>query len=486
MDGKDTGDYPLLATDFVQVLQMRAAAHGADAAFTILSEDGRVADAIDYAGLDRRASAVAALVRQHCAPGDRVLLLLPTGIDYVAAFFGVLNAGAIAVPLFLPANRRHLDRLHGIAQDCKPTLALGEAQAEALSPVAKQALDELAVSGVPWVSLDGDALGSGDAGPASSASAVGGDGPVLLQYTSGSTGVAKGVMVTHDNLMHNAQATFLAGRGRRSDVSVSWLPLFHDMGLMLGVLQPVFGGMHAVLMQPASFLRRPYRWLRAISDFRATISTAPNFAFDQCVDNVTDAELSTLDLSAWRRAGVSAEPIRANTLRRFSARFQAAGFRAANFAPSYGLAESTLVVTMPKLESPLHVLRASRDTLAQDARLVASADDDAYELVGCGEPVGQLSVAIVNPETCRALPEGAVGEIWVHGPSVAQGYWNQQEATQERFCASLADADRQPWMRTGDLGALVGGELMVNGRIDDLMQIRGRSVFPQDVERAAA
>jgi acyl-CoA synthetase (AMP-forming)/AMP-acid ligase II len=299
----------------------------------------------------------------------------------------------------------------------------------------------------------------------------------FLQYTSGSTATPKGVMVSHGNLLHNEAIIQQAFAQTSESVIVSWLPLYHDMGLIGNVLQPLYVGAHSVLMSPVAFLQSPFRWLKAISHYRATTSGGPNFAYDLCVRKITEEQKAGLDLSSWQLAFNGAEPIRAETLDRFAKAFASCGFRREAFFPCYGLAEATLFVAGKTQSNAPAVIKHFETAALSNNRVIEATDEsqDRLSLVGCGGPGMGQTILIVNPETARVCPPGDVGEIWVSGASVAGGYWNQPEATERTFHASLAESSAGPFLRTGDLGFLQAGELFVTGRLKDLIIIRGRN-----------
>ncbi|MGH3877996.1 MAG: amino acid adenylation domain-containing protein [Actinophytocola sp.] len=437
------------------LVRRRAEARASGRAFVFLEEHET---AVTFAELDSAARRVAAAVSAHGGTGRPVLLLFPPGRAFVEAFLGCLYAGAIAVPAYPPDPARldrTLPRLRALAADCGATLALTVAGlAEALPAVAELAdLTWLATDNVPD-------------DPAWSPPELPADAPALLQYTSGSTGRPKGVLLSHANLLHNAESVRLGFGTTPESVGVSWLPPYHDMGLIGGILQPLYAGMPLVLMSPLTFLARPMIWLETVSRYGATVSGGPNFAFELCVRRSTPAQRAELDLSRWSVAFCGAEPVRAATLDRFAEAFAPAGFRRSAFYPCYGLAESTLIVTGGAASAP-----------------PVTVERDGVTHVGCGSALGDQTVAVVDPGTRAALPAGSEGEIWVSGPSVAAGYWNQPAETAEVFHARRAgDPDRR-YLRTGDLGFLdPSGELMVTGRVKDLIIVRGRNLHPQDLE----
>jgi acyl-CoA synthetase (AMP-forming)/AMP-acid ligase II/7-keto-8-aminopelargonate synthetase-like enzyme/acyl carrier protein len=312
---------------------------------------------------------------------------------------------------------------------------------------------------------------------------VAGDTLAFLQYTSGSTAAPKGVMVTHANLLHNLALLYhYFGHGPDSQM-VSWLPPYHDMGLIVGVLQPLYGGFPAALMPPVSFLQRPLGWLHAISRLRADSAGAPNFAYDLCARKATPEDLADLDLSGWTLAFNGAEPVHKETLERFAAVFAPCGFRPEALYPAYGLAEATVFASGGSKPAPPVVLSVEKAALGRGEVIAAPAGNDARALVGCGRALKDQRIVVVDPESLLRCPDDRVGEIWMSGPSVAQGYWERPEQTDGTFRAYLADTGEGPFLRTGDLGFLHHGELFVTGRLKDIIVIRGLNHYPQDIEK---
>ena len=438
-----------------EALRLQAALRPGRRAFVFLADGEEESDRLTYRALDRRARAVAALLQRHGATGERVLLLFPPGLDFVAAFFGCLYAGAVAVPA-QPPHERSLSRLRAIVRDSGPRCVLAAAD----DRLRRTAAGVPELEGVRWLTVDG-----ARSGEASWRDPGMGEGDLaFLQYTSGSTADPKGVMVTHGNLLANARSIAQAVGLSERDVLLSWLPLYHDMGLIGIVIQTVLLGARCVLMSPAAFLQRPMRWPRAVARYGATLSGGPDFAWDLCARKTTPEERAGLDLRRWRVAFNGAEPVRAETLDRFAQAFAPAGFRAAALCPCYGLAEATLLVSVA---SP------------------GEAPSVREKLAGSGAVAPGTEVAIVHPRTRRRVEPGRVGEIWVAGPQVAAGYWGRPRETARTFRARLTGEARGGWLRTGDLGFLVGDELFVTGRIKDLIVLRGRNLYPQDVERTA-
>ena len=422
--------------------------------------------ALTYRELERRARAVAAWLQARTAPGDRVVLLLPSGLDYVAAFYGCLFAGVIAVPAYPPESMRpqHLQRLRVIVEDCTPRLILAE-------PALREAIGQ--AFGPVFFGLTAPPAGLEDEWRRP---AIATDDIAFLQYTSGSTSAPKGVQVSHGNLVANERLIRRGMGFTTDDTMVSWLPLYHDMGLIGGLLQPIFSGFPCVLMSTRSFLERPVRWLEAISRHRGTISGAPDFAYRLCVERVAEAAIAGLDLSCWDLAFSGAEPIRPDTLDGFATRFAPAGFRTRSFYGCYGLAEATLLVTGGRRGEG--AARQACDATALAGHHFRPGDGPVLASSGCCLP--EHEVRIVDPEHLAPLAEGRIGEIWIAGPSVAQGYWRKPEAT----AATFVPAEGRIWLRTGDLGALHEGRVYVTGRIKDMLIVRGQNVYPQDLERA--
>ncbi|MFG6175959.1 amino acid adenylation domain-containing protein [Halomonas sp. THAF12] len=424
----------------------------------------------DYATLDRRVRALASELQGRFSTGERALLLLDNDEHYVVAFFACLYAGLIAVPVFPPesAKPQHLARLRAIAAD-------------------SQAACVLTSSAILGVIADGEAFGDTalmavDAVDETSAEHwtpywPGEHDIAFLQYTSGSTATPKGVMVSHANLMANERAIEAGFSIEDDDVFVSWLPLYHDMGLIGGLLQPIHRGIPVVLMSPAFFLQRPFRWLEAISRHRGTVSGGPDFAYRLCLERVRDGQLAELDLSSWRVAFSGAEPVRHDTLSAFLERFAPAGFAAEAASPCYGLAEATLLVSCNLRDSGVVARGFEASSLAKGEARPAG---DGKVLVGCGQAAFGHRIEIVDPQTQAVLPGGRVGDIWVSGPSVARGYWQRDEES----AATFVERDGRRWLRTGDLGFLHDGQLYIAGRIKDVIILRGHNLYPQDIEAA--
>lgn len=451
-------------------------------AYTYLA-DGEMEKAVwTYGELDRQARAIGAWLQSLDAEGGRALLLYPPGLDFIAAFFGCLYSNVVAVPAYPPHPARPnltLPRLRSIVADSQATVVLTTATIlNRVEPLFAEGADLLtlkwlATDNIPSLDLANEWRETGSTG----------ETLAFLQYTSGSTSNPKGVMVSHRNLLRNSAYISYGFEHTSDSVAVTWLPAYHDMGLIDGIIQPLYSGFPCFLMPPVAFLQRPLRWLQAISKHRATHSGGPNFAYDLCVRKVTAEQRASLDLSNWSVAYNGAEPVRRETMEKFAEAFEPCGFRWSSFYPAYGLAEATLKVSGGR-RATLPVTCAAQAEALEQNRVVAAAADDANvrQLVGSGSAGFETGVIIVNPSTLTRCAPDEVGEIWVSGPGVAQGYWNQPELSEQTFRARLSDTGEGPFLRTGDLGFLRDGELFINGRLKDLIIIGGRNHYPQDVE----
>ena len=459
----------------IDVLRVQAAARGDDVLYRFLDDGERAGSSMTFASVDRRARQIGAALQRRFAPASRLLLVVPPGPDVIGGFFGALCGGMVPVPVYPPQERAAVAAVGKIAADA----AVGGVL------TSRALLDQMAAAGLPFggafdaVVLD-DLTGDPDAW---SDPRAGGDDLAFLQYTSGSTGDPKGVMVAHGGLLTTIDDIDRAFHHDRDSVLVSWLPTYHDMGLIYGVLLPLRMGFSCYLMPPAAFLRRPIRWLRAMSAYGGTHSASPNFGYDLCVRKTTPEERASLDLSRWRVASNGAEPIREATMLDFAEAFAGAGFRFDAFTPSYGLAEATLKVATARAESPPVVIGVDARAL-EERRVVDDGSGQVRRLVGCGHSDIGAEIRIVDPATAELCPPGTVGEIWVKSRSVAKGYWRRPEQTRQTFQATTADG-RGPFLRTGDLGFVADGELFVTGRVKDLIVLRGRNYYPHDVEYAA-
>ncbi|MBW4677354.1 MAG: amino acid adenylation domain-containing protein [Desmonostoc geniculatum HA4340-LM1] len=479
--GNQLLELPIDFSNFGEILRFRANEQPKQNAYSFLLESEVEEAHLTYQELDCQARTIAALLQSCGVSGERALLLYPPGLEYIAAFFGCLYAGVVAVPAYPPRLNRPIPRLEAIVADAQATVVL--TTTKILTQIEHQWLQTPNLKSMQWLATDNIPTGLEDSWQEIASTS---DTLAFLQYTSGSTGTPKGVMVSHGNLLHNQRIIQQAMGHSSKTIFVGWLPLFHDMGLIGNMLQPMYLGIPCILMSPVAFLQRPLRWLQAISRYKATTSGGPNFAYDLCVSKITPEQRATLDLSSWEVAFNGAEPVRAQTLERFAATFASCGFRREAFYPCYGMAETTLIVS-GGLKTASPILQPFQQIALAQNQVVPTVEDGVGEktLVSCGQPLQDMQIVIAHPDTLTRCSSNEVGEIWVAGSSVAQGYWNQTEQTQQTFRAYLKDTGDGPFLRTGDLGFLYQGELFITGRLKDLIIIRGRNHYPQDIEKTA-
>ena len=477
---KDLPDPIVEFCTLVEILRWRALQQPEQRTYIYLVDGEAEGDDLTYAALDCQARSIGALLQSYRASGERALMLYPAGLEFIAAFFGCLYAGVIAVPLPPPnpaQPQRSLPRLRAIINDAQPSVVL---TTSAILSNAKGLFTQAPeLQKMRWLATDKvtGSLAQEWRDPALTCNTL-----ALLQYTSGSTAEPKGVMISHGNLLHNSAYIDRLFALIPDSVTVTWLPTYHDMGLTNGIIQPVYKGGPCYLMPPVSFLMRPIRWLKAISRYKATISGGPNFAYELCNRRITPEQRETLDLSSWDVAYNGAEPVRAETMKRFAATFASCGFRPSAFHPCYGLAEATLLVSGGSLRDEMFCT-IQVAAFEQDRVVEACAQhQNVRTLVASGHPLQDTKIVIVNPELSTACAPDEVGEIWVSGPSVTQGYWNRPEDTERACGAYLRDTGEGPFLRTQDLGFMKDGELFVTGRLKDLIIISGRKLYPQDIE----
>jgi acyl-CoA synthetase (AMP-forming)/AMP-acid ligase II len=476
---------PESCAHLVELLHRRAAEQPGKRAVTFLQDDAELAH-LSYRELDCQARAIAATLQGRCAIGGRALLLYPQGLEFVSAFFGCLYAGIVAIPAPLPDPirlKRTLPRLQSLVDDAQASLVLTDlrnstaiAESRALSSVELVATDRF---------TDGDT--GAELAARWESPAIDGDTLAYLQYTSGSTSAPKGVMVSHGNLMRHCAHIRQAWDYRPDSIAATWLPYFHDFGLVDGLIQPLFTGASTFAMSPVAFYMRPARWLRMISRYAVTHSQGPNFAFEHCVDKVKPEQCVGLDLSSWRTASNGSEPVAMETIDRFVAAFEPYGFRRAALYPAYGLAEATLLVATKRHGSLPAACDCVAEALLKHRVVEASPEQSGQKVravVSCGAPIGDTNVVIVNPDSLIPCAPSEVGEICVSGPGVALGYWRRSEETADTF-RCYVDGNG-PFLRTGDMGFMSNGELYVTGRIKDVIIIRGRNHYPQDIELTVA
>lgn len=474
-------DSELKISSLVELLQWRGEREPARVAYRFLADGEREEFTLTCGDLFRRARAVATRLQNLEAEGERALLLYPAGVDYVAAFFGCLLAGVIAVPAYPPRLNRNAARLEMMAVDAGASIAL--TTTPHLSRLESNMEQTPGFKSLRLLATEtmADELADDWQEPQVNEQSL-----AYLQYTSGSTAEPKGVMVTHANVLHNSTYIHRGFAHTPESISLTWLPHFHDMGLLDGIIQPLYGGFTGILMSPTAFLQRPARWLEAITHHRVTHSGGPNFAYDFCVRRISDEALETLDLNSWSLAYNGAEPVREETLRRFADKFAACSFRPTAFYPAYGLAEATLKVSGGNRGDGAITCTVKTDALEKNLVVEASTHDEhARTLVSSGQATFETEVLIVNPETLVPCEPNEVGEIWASGPGIAAGYWNRPDETERTFQARLSGSSSgSTYLRTGDLGFIRRGALYITGRLKDLIIIRGRNLYPQDIEAA--
>ena len=480
--------------DLWRALEEQASRRGDRVAFSYLrfgtpttdGRDNQTVESITYRQLRDWAVAYAAMLEALPRPPGAVLLLHASGLDFVAALMGSMRAGIPAVPAPPPRKpyARTVPRLAAIVEDAGISVvtATPSVQAEQICRLSPR------LSDATWLDAGRrpEPLPHGRDARASDAAPIAPHTTAYLQYTSGSTASPKGVQVTHANVLEQVAALDERFRHDADSTMVSWLSVFHDMGLVYGVLAPLVLGFHSVLMLPEDFAARPIRWLRAVTDYRGTHSILPNFGFDLCVRKVPEARRVGLDLSSLRVAADASEPVRAETVRAFGRAYRPYGLAPNAHKPAYGLAEATLIVTGGKPDARPGWLPVDRKSLG-NGRYAATGDGaDVWEVISCGPPMPGFDVRIVDPDSGKEAPERTEGEVWVAGPCVAAGYHRRPEATAETFQGRMADDElKRDYLRTGDLGFLEHGELYVTGRRKDIIIVRGENYYPQDIEQVA-
>lgn len=442
-------------------------------AYIFLSEKLLMEKELTFAQLRAEARQFAGRLAERTRRGDRALLIFPAGLDFIVAFFGCLYAGVVAVPLCPPNKKRSQRTLQGIIDDCSPRLII------TLKALSSSLKDQDHRESLSWLEVDDKEGGQSSSLP---------DYPVVdaehlafIQYTSGSTSTPKGVMVSHANIVANqAMIRDAFGHDEASTV-VGWVPHYHDQGLIGNIFQPMFVGATSILMSPVTFMRWPLRWLQAISIYQAHTSGGPNFAFGACIKALEREPDIELNLSTWQVAFNGAEPIRIDTMSEFQAAFKRYGFSREAVYPCYGLAECTLQASGGVKGSGLITLTVDRQAL-RDGKILLTDAASCQALVSSGKALPGTNIKIVDPVTRIARPPLEIGEIWIAGPHVAGGYWNQETITADAFANRLSGDIQPPYLRTGDLGFIHQGELYVTGRIKDMVIIRGRNYYPHDIE----
>jgi acyl-CoA synthetase (AMP-forming)/AMP-acid ligase II/acyl carrier protein len=470
---------------FVETLQYRSEHQKDKIVYRFLVDGEEKEEKLTYGELDQKAKAIAAMLQEKFAPGDRALLLYPPGLEFISGFFGCLYAGIIAVPVYPPNPsdmEKSMNKLKGIISDSKPKIAL--TNKDIILKLKLLSVRYWALRKMKWIASDNIKENLSEKWQLPDITK---DNLAFLQYTSGSTGNPKGVMVSHGNLMHNNEIIKQAFEHTEESSGVSWLPVYHDMGLIGKVLQPAYAGGSCTLMSPIAFLKKPLRWLKAVSKYKPDTSGGPNFAYELCTQKITPEQIKELDLSSWNLAFNGAEPIHIETFKKFAEYFKPCGFKKNSFYPCYGLAEATLAVSGGIKKDEPTVLYVDKLALSQNKAVFCDPEDKnaiqkAQSIVSCGKAWLDQKILIVEPETLKECRQCNIGEIWVKGESIAKGYWNNKEQTEKTFNAYIADTGEGPFLRTEDLGFIKNNELFVTGRLKDLIIIRGRNHYPQDIE----
>ncbi|NES67184.1 MAG: fatty acyl-AMP ligase, partial [Okeania sp. SIO2D1] len=470
----------------IDLLQYRSLNQSDRRAYTFLQNGEKEIDSLSYKELDEKARAIAVeLQKQQVGNKERALLLYPQGLEFIAALFGCLYAGVVAIPAPPPDPirlKRTLPRLEAIVKDAQASVILTDfSKYSQLQETTSQLSSEF--RNIKWIVSD--KISHQLAQEWQKPTDINSETLAYLQYTSGSTSTPKGVMLTHQNLIHHSSYIKEAWGYTSDSIATTWVPHFHDYGLVDGLIQPLYSGIPCYVMSPIAFYMRPIRWLQTISRYRVTHTQGPNFAYEHCLRRTTSEQRANLDLSSLRTASNGAEPIRKETLEKFIATFEPYGFRRDALYPAYGLAEATLLVSTKKHGQELNIYTVEAEALEKNKVVKISQqekDKVVRTVVSCGPPICGMTVAIVNPNTLTKCQPDEVGEIWVCDPSMAVGYWNRLEETEKTFHAYLAESGEGPFMRTGDLGFLQEGELYITGRIKDVIIIRGRNHYPQDIE----
>ncbi|MEY2855966.1 MAG: hypothetical protein RLZZ74_275 [Cyanobacteriota bacterium] len=460
-------------------------------AYTFLADGEHESASCTYQQLDLQARAIAVELSAKVRPGDRALLVYPynAGIEFIAAFMGCLYAGVVAVTDYPRQHIKSLSQYQDRIVDCQASIILTTQEfADRVKGqlVAHPSLGLMALKlkDLSWMKSDRVDLSLADSWQPPK---IDGDTLAFLQYTSGSTGQPKGVMVTHGNVLHNSQVIYQSFGHHDQTKILMWLPMFHDMGLIGGVMQPIFAGLPAVLMSPIALAQNPFLWLQALSKYQITTSGGPNFAYDLLCQKITDEQRVSLDLSHWEVAFTGAEPVRAETLEKFSQLYEPCGFRKEAFYPCYGMAEATLFITGINVAEYPTIAYLDQKALTVDKVVAVAAEHpNSKAIVSCGHPWLGDEIMIVDPETKTQCESDRVGEIWAAGKGIGAGYYQREEQTEATFQATLADHPAKTYLRTGDLGFIKDGELYITGRIKDMMILWGRNHYPQHIEETVA
>jgi len=469
---------PFRGDSIIELIRFRALHQTDDIAYIHIKDNKDNKENITYGEFEQRIKALAAKLQSYDIQGERIILMYPSGIDYIVAYFAVIYSGAIAVPVYEPRQSIHFKRLINILEDSSPKLLL---MSDKTATVTNQELmNGLTAYGAKLLITDNPEFK-----PLSADSwkpiILENNNIVFLQYTSGSTGNPKGVMVSNGNILHNSQQILHATKPDSSFCCVSWLPPYHDMGLIGGLIQPLYAGYPCIILSPVSVIQRPIKLLKTIHKYRATISGGPNFIFDACVDRIRDKQLEGIDLSSWRIAFNGAEPVNAHTMKRFSERFKHYGFDDNAHYPCYGMAETTLFISGSRTGRGAVVQQFDKKSLQKNQARPACKNKTQL-LVSSGFVSRSMDIKIINPENNIECTEQQIGEVWIQGNSVARGYWKREKIPGEDFFGVIKGDRKHHYLRTGDLAFFQKNELFITGRIKDIIIIRGKNHYPQDIE----
>lgn len=459
-----------------EVLDHHARLKAAHTAYSFHYFPSDAVEKISFGELAENAKKVAYSLLSEELESKNVILIFSPGLQFIEVFFGCLYAGLHPIPMPAPIVQKQISRILNVLSDAEASAILTD---DRLMSKLASFIPEDVKSKTKFLSRTNLSTGSKTTLPVINA-----EDTAFIQYTSGSVGAPKGVVISHRNILHNEMVIKEAFEHDETTSVVSWLPMFHDMGLIGNVLQPLYLGVHSVLMSPLAFIQKPVRWLELISRYRATTSGAPNFGYDMCVKNVSEEQKIGLDLSSWTLAYSGAEPVRSLTIKSFVTSFENQGFKEQAFYPCYGLAESTLFVTGVKKGESLKTLAIDATEYARGKVILATSVESSISLTSCGRPRSDQEVIIVDTQTLTSLSEGEVGEIWVRSDSKAMGYWNNPKETDKTFNARLRGTSSPTYLRTGDLGFIKGGDLFITARVKDTIIIRGANFYPQDIEHA--
>lgn len=478
------GNEEMLQSNFIQsteystlidLLNDRVIDHPNKIAFNYLVEGEGSEVTISYEQLISESKRIAAYLQNDGFTGKQALIMYPFGLEYIKLFLGCLFAGVIPVPVYPPTLSRNLNRIRSIMRDASTDIII--TTSHLYSKVLKNFSEETFVLEIEWICIDELVLPKEEQW---TRPIINGDSVAFLQYTSGSTSNPKGVMVSHNNILYNLKMIKKAFNGNEETLVFGWLPLYHDMGLIGNVLQPLYLGATSILMSPMDFLQKPFRWLHAISKYKATVSGGPNFAYDLCVKKITDEQKSKLDLSSWKVAFNGAEPVKYETLKKFTEAFSSCGFKLENFYPCYGMAEATLFISGGEIYKEPIVKHFDSVSLKGNRLLESDQTKNSVALVSCGTTYLEQEIQVVNPKTCNICSENEIGEIWVKGRNVSKGYFGAGENTD--FSGIISNRASDQFLKTGDLGFFNDNQLYVTGRLKDVIILRGENYYPQDIE----